>query len=272
MPVCQKMLIWARMMLVNHEDRSMLQKSDIYRSVLASLYCFQADPSLVAAFLTYWNVDGHTLVTSQGEMGYPLHTISNAMGIPISGRLYEEFIPPCFDVHGHLETLYTIYASLCPSELQPGLGLVSPTAWLDHFFDDKADSFGSSLLDGFANPKDPLLQKLRFHVAVQGDRLAAILGAETLSYRSIYPSTVYRAAFITAWLCTYCIPVEAGQYIRPGVFQMAVQISEGIHRAIGVASLAFLYNCLDNIHDNIISGTRSASECSLFLLGHFIMC
>ncbi|ONL94836.1 hypothetical protein ZEAMMB73_Zm00001d028150 [Zea mays] len=190
------------------------------------------------------------------------------MGIPISGRLYEEFIPPCFDVHGHLETLYTIYASLCPSELQPGLGLVSPTAWLDHFFDDKADSFGSSLLDGFANPKDPLLQKLRFHVAVQGDRLAAILGAETLSYRSIYPSTVYRAAFITAWLCTYCIPVEAGQYIRPGVFQMAVQISEGIHRAIGVASLAFLYNCLDNIHDNIISGTRATMLFGFFKILH----
>lgn len=249
-PVCRKMLIWARMMLVNHEDRSMLQKSDIYRGVLASLYCFQADPSLVAAFLTYWNVDGHTLVTSQGEMGYPLHTISDAMGIPISGRLYEEFIPPCSDVHGHLETLYAIYASLCPSELQPGPGLVSLTAWLDHFFDDKADSFGSSLLDGFADPKDPLLQKLRFHVAVQGDRPAAILGAETLSYRSMYPSTVYRAAFITAWLCTYCIPVEAGQYIRPEVFHMAVQISEGVRRAIGVASLAFLYNCLDNIHDN----------------------
>lgn len=52
---------------------------------------------------------------------------------------------------------------------------------------------------------------------------------------------------------------------------MAVQISEGVRRAIGVASLAFLYNCLDNIHDNIISGTRSASECSLFLPGHFIM-
>ncbi|ONM62964.1 hypothetical protein ZEAMMB73_Zm00001d000217 [Zea mays] len=227
-PVCRKMLIWARMMLVNHEDRSMLQKSDIYRGVLASLYCFQADPSLVAAFLTYWNVDGHTLVTSQGEMGYPLHTISDAMGIPISGRLYEEFIPPCSDVHGHLETLYAIYASLCPSELQPGPGLVSLTAWLDHFFDDKADSFGSSLLDGFADPKDPLLQKLRFHVAVQGDRPAAILGAETLSYRSMYPSTVYRAAFITAWLCTYCIPVEAGQYIRPELEQ-PMPITEAHH-------------------------------------------
>jgi hypothetical protein len=43
------------------------------------------------------------------------------------------------------------------------------------------------------------------------------------------------------------------------------------HRAIGVASLAFLYRCLDNVHENIISGTRFASKCSLFIPGHFIM-
>jgi hypothetical protein len=265
------MLIWARMMLVNDEDRDILQKSDVLRGILASLYCFQADPSLIAAFLTYWNLDGHTLVTSQGEMGYPLHTIPDAMGIPISGRLYEEFIPLPSDVHGDLETLYAIYIGLCPTELQPRPGLVNLSDWMGHFFGEDANSFGTSLFDGFADPKDPLRQRLRFRVELRADRPTAVLGAETLSYRVTYSSKLYRAAFIAAWLCTYCIPVDAGQYIRPEVFIMALKIAEGGRRAIGVASLAFLYRCLDNAHENIISGTRSASECSLFIPGHFVV-
>jgi hypothetical protein len=53
-PICRQMLIWARMMLVSGEDEDILQKTDVFRGVLASLYHFQADPSLVAAFLTYW--------------------------------------------------------------------------------------------------------------------------------------------------------------------------------------------------------------------------
>jgi hypothetical protein len=75
------------MMLVNKEDHEILQKAGIFRGVLASIHHCKVDPSLVAAFLTYWDIDGHTLLTSQGEMGFPLHTISDAMGIPIVGRL-----------------------------------------------------------------------------------------------------------------------------------------------------------------------------------------
>jgi hypothetical protein len=144
-------------------------------------------------------------------MGYPLHTLPNAMGIPISGRLYEEFIPLPSDICGDLETLYAAYVGLCPTELQPGLGLVSLSDWLDQFFYEDTNSFGASLYDGFAYPKDPLLRKLRFHIEVQDGRPTAILGAETLSYQVRYPLRLYRAAFIAAWLCTYCLPVDAGQ-------------------------------------------------------------
>jgi len=107
----KKILIWARMMLVNKEDREILQKTDIFRGVLASIYHCEVDPSLVAAFLSYWNIDGHTLLSSQGEIGFPLHTISDAMGIPIVGRLYEEFIPLEPAMRGHVESLYAVYSS-----------------------------------------------------------------------------------------------------------------------------------------------------------------
>jgi hypothetical protein len=52
-PICRRMVIWTRMMLVNGEDEDILQKTNVFCGVLASLYHFRADPLLVAAFLTY---------------------------------------------------------------------------------------------------------------------------------------------------------------------------------------------------------------------------
>ena len=92
-----------------------------------------------------------------------------------------------------------------------------------------------------------------------------------MHYRPVYPSVVFRAAFIAAWLCTYCIPIEAGKYIRPEVFVMAVKLADGSRRAIGAASLTFLYRSLDDFHHYVVTGSASASKCDLFIPGHFIM-
>lgn len=52
-------MLWARM-LMNPGDSAYLKKAGIFRGVMASIYKCQIEPTLVAAFLTYWNVDGHT--------------------------------------------------------------------------------------------------------------------------------------------------------------------------------------------------------------------
>lgn len=57
--VCRKMLVWSRMMLVSKDDQMILKKVGIFRGVLASIYRHHSDPSLAAAFLTYWNIDTH---------------------------------------------------------------------------------------------------------------------------------------------------------------------------------------------------------------------
>jgi hypothetical protein len=259
------------MMLLNQEDLEYFRKADIARGIMASIYHCHVDFSLVAAFLTYWNVDGHTLITSQGEMGYPLHTIYDAMGIPFSGRLYEEYIPLPGTVRGQVKTLYSIYADMCPLKRTPKPGLVTIDAWVEHFFDDKTHSFGSLLSNCYADPADPLLIKMGLHIEVKDGRMSAFLGDHAMHYRPAYPSVVFRAAFIAAWLCTYCIPTEGGQYIRPEVFVMAVKLAEGSRRAIGSASLAFLYRSLDEFHNKIVAESLCASKCDLFVPGRFIM-
>lgn len=197
-----KLMLWAHMLLVNPEESGCLKKAGIFRGVMASIYKCQKDPALVAAFLTYWNVDGHTLITSQGEMGYPLHTMYDAMGILISGHLYEEFIPLPSTVHGHVQTLHNIYADQCPLQLNEGPGLVTISTWVNHFFGNDPVSIQSFLPDGFADPTKPLYEDRGFHVELRNNRPTAIMCDLEMSYIYTYPLVVYRAAFIAAWLCT----------------------------------------------------------------------
>ena len=62
-----------------------------------------------------------------------------------------------------------------------------------------------------------------------------------------------------------------GAYIRPEVFCAAARLAQGVRLAIGTASMAHLYQSLDNVCQNIITESRSASECQLSLPAHFIM-
>ncbi|EEC76981.1 hypothetical protein OsI_15285 [Oryza sativa Indica Group] len=177
-------------------------------------------------------------------MGYPLHTMYDAMGILISGRLYEEFIPLPSTVHGHVQILHNIYADQCPLQLNEGPGLVTISTWVNHFFGNDPVSIQSFLPDGFADPTKPLYEDRGFHVELRNNRPTVIMCDLEMSYIYTYPLVVYRAAFIAAWLCTYCVPVEEGKFIRPQVFTMAVEIAQGSRRAIGITSMAFL--CADD--------------------------
>nr|BAC80075.1 hypothetical protein [Oryza sativa Japonica Group] len=266
-----KLMLWARMLMVNPYDRTYLKKAGVLRGIMASIYKCKIDPSLVAAFLTYWNMDGHTLLTSQGEMGYPLHTMYDVMGIPISGRLYEEFIPLSSTVRGHVQTLHNIYVEECPLQLNEGPGIVTIATWVNHFFGDHPVPFQSFLPDGFADPKEPLYEGPNFRVEIRNGRPTGIMCGLEMTYVHTYPLVVYRAAFIAAWLCTYCVPVEEGNFIRPEVFTMAVEIAQGSRQAIGVTSMAFLYRALDNVYHQVAARQASASDCSSFVPGHFIM-
>jgi hypothetical protein len=128
-----KLLLWARMMLVSEEDKAMLLKADIFRGVLASLYRVPINSSLLAAFLTFWNTGGHTLITTQGEMGYPLIAVYDAMGLPISGHVYEEHIPPPTEVSNVLKALHSAYIDIWMSTSTSGSGNITIVEWLDHF-------------------------------------------------------------------------------------------------------------------------------------------
>ena len=67
----QNFLIWAHVLLVPKHDNSFLARAGILRGVFDHLYDVLLKWPLIQAFLTFWNSEGCTLVTSQGEMVYP---------------------------------------------------------------------------------------------------------------------------------------------------------------------------------------------------------
>uniref|UniRef100_A0ACD5TEY6 Uncharacterized protein n=1 Tax=Avena sativa TaxID=4498 RepID=A0ACD5TEY6_AVESA len=274
-PYHHKLLLWARMMLVSAEDKEMLLKADIFRGVLASLYQIPINTSLLAAFLTFWNSEGHTLVTTQGEMGYPLIAMYDTMGIPISGHLYEEHIPLESEVSGIVRVLHTAYTDAWVLQQEGSYSHVTLQSWIDHFI---GEDLGATVKTQapmpshfYADPEDPLLSRLDFRTLELQNRWSARFSNYRVFHQQQYGRVIYRAAFIAAWLCTYCVPVHMGAYIRPEVFCAAARLAQGVRLAIGTASMAHLYQSLDNASQNIIDGSESASECQLAIPAHFIM-
>lgn len=280
-PYFEKYFIWARMMLLSEEDKNMLDRADVLRGIFGSLFRVPKVWPLLQAFLSFWNVDGHTIVTSQGEMGYSLLLVNDAMGLPISGHVYDEYVPlPCCpDGDEVVKTLHAIYAKLCKwrlSSTSTSNGLVSVRVWLDYFLANKRrrENISETSLpsDYYAAALDPFFKNHGFQVvALEGENPSALFSGYEMSYKAQHSRLEYRAAFITTWLCIYCVPMGGGLCIRPEVFTAAASIARGTRKAIGVAGLANLYSCLDAIFHTIAKGTSSASNCDLPLPSHYIM-
>lgn len=62
-PHCPKFLIWARAVLVLKFEKGILERAGIVKGVLASLYKVENCWPLLEAFISFWNSDGHTIVT-----------------------------------------------------------------------------------------------------------------------------------------------------------------------------------------------------------------
>lgn len=72
------------------------------------------------------------------------------------------------------------------------------------------------------------------------------------------------------WLSVYCLPVTGEDDIRPETFVMAYEMAEGKKHAVGVAVLAHLYNCLDQIVAFVTQG-GVPNDCTSVLPAHWIM-
>ncbi|KAM0886480.1 hypothetical protein ACQ4PT_029601 [Festuca glaucescens] len=66
-------------------------------------------------------------------MGYPLIAMHDAMGLPISGHLYEEHIPPSTEISSIVKDLHYAYSEIFISDSASSSGTITINEWLDHF-------------------------------------------------------------------------------------------------------------------------------------------
>lgn len=77
---------------------------------------------------------------AQGEICYPLLALQDAIGIPISGRIYDEYVLNDATADPLARELFAAYAELCWRQNGGGAkeprGAVSAVEWINYFLDD----------------------------------------------------------------------------------------------------------------------------------------
>ena len=98
---------------------------------------------------------------------------------------------------------------------------ISIAEWVDYFLGDME---GPS--NFYASVEDPLLQELKFRVSSQNAQspMSIYFSDKVMQFKSECTRVRLLAVFISIWLCSYCVPIGEGAYIRPEVFMAAASI------------------------------------------------
>ncbi|KAM0839882.1 hypothetical protein ACQ4PT_060026 [Festuca glaucescens] len=126
-------------------------------------------------------------------MGYPLIAMYDAMGLPISGHLYEEHIPPPTEISSIVKALHYAYSEIFISDSASSSGTITISEWLDHFLGEDLGATtqaGANMPDDFyAKPEDPLLSHLDFRTTRLRGQFTAVFRNSNLFYKASVPTT-----------------------------------------------------------------------------------
>jgi len=87
----------------------------------------------------------------------------------------------------------------------------------------------------------------------------------TLNIPSALVEETYLAAFISCWLWSFVLPIEATCLIRPGVFVPASRLAHGEYMNLAIAALTSVYQGL-----NIISMARNLTKLEAIFPIHYV--
>ncbi|KAL2894557.1 Serine/threonine-protein phosphatase 7 long form-like protein [Bienertia sinuspersici] len=248
---------WTEDILFHFEEP--LQLSSIYDAVYASLYSYAKDINIMRAFCESWCPTTNTLHTQLGELSILLWDLYKLGGLPISGEIYDETVPPydyflARDKDGDRVLpqacvfLFAAYHYLAKQpESKKG---VSAQQWVKHWYNGeilyaspvKRQRNSNSVPKHTHNPDGVL--KDRPTTWTRGESaLFDSLGIFGKSRRQ----TTYVAAFLSCWLCAFVLPENNERLIRPSTFEMATLMAWGQTFSLTIPFLASIYRGLNVI-------------------------
>jgi len=83
---------WLEDVLIRCKD--LLVANHLFDALYASLFIYDKCPNIVRAICEYWCPETNSLHTSKGEVSISLLDIYGFLGLPLSGFLYDEVVPP----------------------------------------------------------------------------------------------------------------------------------------------------------------------------------
>ncbi|KAL2922485.1 Tropomyosin [Bienertia sinuspersici] len=266
---------WTEDILFRFEEP--LQLSSIYDAVYASLYSYAKDINIMRAFCESWCPTTNTLHTQLGELSISLWDLYKLGGLPISGEIYDETVPPydyflARDKDGDrvlpqaCDFLFAAYHYLAKQpESKKG---VSAQQWVKYWYKGeinyaspvKRQRNSNSAPKHTHNPDGVL--KDRPTTWTQGESaLFDSLGIFGESRRQ----TTYVAAFLSCWLCAFVLPENDQRLIRPSTFEMATLMARGQTFSLAIPVLASIYRGL-----NVISRSSKPAYSGASFPTHYV--
>nr|GMD60335.1 Cytochrome P450 71A6 [Ipomoea batatas] len=89
---------WTEDILSRHRD--VLEAAMIYDGIYASLFTYDRSTHIIQAFCEAWCPMTNTLLTSVGELSISLWDLHVLCGLPISGDIYDEYVPTASELTG----------------------------------------------------------------------------------------------------------------------------------------------------------------------------
>ena len=101
---------WLEDILTRCKD--LLVANHLFDALYSSFFIYDKCPNLVRAMCKYWCPETNSLHTSKGEVSISLLDIHGFLGLPFSGFLYDEVVPPSKELKNNMRRSCTTYLRL----------------------------------------------------------------------------------------------------------------------------------------------------------------
>ncbi|KAJ8430787.1 hypothetical protein Cgig2_023281 [Carnegiea gigantea] len=235
---------WLEDILVRCKDK--LITLHLFDALYASLFLYDRCSNLIWAVCEYWCPETNTLHTSKGEVSLSIFDIYGFLGLPISGRLYDEVVPTQWELASKLPLSCT-YLFIAYHKLMQGCkGKPTIEQWISFWFRGRSKYHVSKKPDqGSRIPQPGILSPLPDAGARGWSDYQAIF--DELGVATGQRTETFLAAFLSCWLCTFILPVRDAGCIRPGTFSIASLMASGVGYCLPTAVLASIYKGLNEL-------------------------
>ncbi|KAJ8442297.1 hypothetical protein Cgig2_011220 [Carnegiea gigantea] len=237
-------LYWEWLEDVITRCKDLLVANHLFDALYASLFIYDKCPKIVRAICEYWCPETNSLHTSKGGVSISLLNIYGFLGLPLSGFLYDEVVPPSKELKSgigrsctHLFKAYHILRQRFDHK---------PTIeeWIAFWFRGPVKYYAPTKSDRQSGV--PLPNIVSSVTEVHGWNESHVVFDE-LGVPKGERTETFLTAFLSCWLCLFALPVRDAGCIRPGTFSVASSMEGGQAYCLSSAILVSIYRGLGEI-------------------------